>query len=93
MLVGKVVGHLWATRKNQELCGYKLLVVKEMEEANIFGKIVVAADTIGAGEGDLVLMVNSSSARYAMGNPDIPIDMSVVGIVDGLEIDGKKLDC
>ncbi len=91
MIIGKVVGHVWATRKNDDLCGYKLLVVKEMEDKHTFNKLVVAADTIGAGEGDLVLMVYSSSARYAMSNPNIPIDMSVVGIIDGLEIDGEKL--
>ncbi len=93
MIIGKVVGHVWATRKNDNLCGYKLLVVKKMEEKSVFDKLVVAADTIGAGNGDLVLMVNSSSARYALDSPDIPIDMSVVGIVDGLEVDGEKIEC
>ncbi len=92
MIIGRVVGHVWATRKNDDLCGYKLLVVEKMEQTNIFKNIVVAADTIGAGEGDLVLLVQSSSARHAMADPSVPIDMSVVGIIDGLEINGEKLE-
>lgn len=88
MIIGKVVGHLWATRKNEDLNGLKLLVVRQMDEKkDHFNKIIVAADTIGAGKGDIVLMVRSGSARYALHRPDAPVDTTIVGIIDEIEMD------
>lgn len=87
MIIGKVVGHLWATRKNEELGGLTLLVVKQMgEKKDTFTTPIVAADTIGAGMGDMVLMVRGASARYALQRPNAPVDTTIVGIIDEIEM-------
>lgn len=89
MIVGKVVGNIWATRKDERLKGLKLLVIKPIDHYE--GKLlpeIIAADCIGAGIGEKVLVVNGSSARKTLESENIPIDAMVVGIVDEIEIDG-----
>ena len=74
MKVGKVVGFIWATRKAAWLLGQTFLVV----EAE--GEKIVAADQVGAGTGDRVLLATGTVAsRYCM---DAPVDAAVVAIVD-----------
>ena len=94
MRVAKVIGNIWATRKEDRLSGLKLLLVKPV---NILDKNddllpLVAADIIGAGVGETVLIVSDSSARSAAGDMNIPVDATVVGIVDDLEIDQSVLE-
>jgi ethanolamine utilization protein EutN len=89
MRIGRVIGNIWATRKEQKLAGLKLLIVQPI---NIIDgsndKIpIVAADIIGAGVGETVILVGGSSARGAAGGMEIPVDATVVGIVDDQEID------
>lgn len=88
MRVAKVIGTIWATRKDDRLAGLKLLLVKPINvlDENCEAMPMVAADTIGAGIGELVLIVGGSSARWAAGDVNIPVDATVVGIVDDLEI-------
>ena len=74
MILATVTGNLWATKKCDALRGQTFLVV----EYN--GKKVVAADLVGAGIGDRVLVTTGSSARA--GNPELPCDAAVVGILD-----------
>ncbi len=75
MKLGKVIGSVWATRKSQCLQGQTFLVV----EAD--GMQIVAADQVGAGPGDKVLLATGTVAsRYCM---DAPVDAAVVAIVDG----------
>lgn len=81
MLIGKVVSNVWATRKDEKLTGLKLMVVEI--EGNGQGRIIVAADYIGAGEGDRVIIVTGSSARRVF-DPDVPIDAAIVGIIDSV---------
>ena len=81
MFVGKVVGNLVSTQKLGKLVGYKLLLV-ELDEPK---QTIVAVDTIGAGQGATVLLVVGSSARAALGDDSVPVDASVVGIVDLME--------
>ena len=77
MKIGKVVGSVWATRKAQCLQGQTFLVVQSEEEQ------IVAADQVGAGVGDRVLLATGTVAsRYCM---DAPVDAAVVAIVDGKE--------
>lgn len=74
MKVGTVVGAIWATRKAQCLQGQTFLVVQSGEER------IVAADQVGAGPGDRVLLVTGTAAsRYCM---EAPVDAAVVAIVD-----------
>ncbi|SFB28507.1 EutN/CcmL family microcompartment protein [Clostridium frigidicarnis] len=90
MVIGKVVGRLWSTRKDEKLNGQKFLVVrllkdKEKELEGFF----VAADNVGAGNGDLVLITKGASARTSLGDKAIPVDAAVVGIIDSIEVDDE----
>ena len=90
MIIGRVVGRLWSTRKDERLNGQKFLVVKPMkdnktESENYF----VAADSVGAGNGDLVLVTYGGSARYAVGVKDVPVDATIIGIVDSIEVNDE----
>lgn len=89
MKIAKVIGNIWATRKEDKLAGIKLLIVQPINIVDgSKDKIpIVAADIIGAGIGETVLIVGGSSARGAAGGLDIPVDATVVGIVDDQEID------
>lgn len=92
MNVAKVIGTIWATRKEESLEGYKLLLVKPIDvlKEGEEKTPIVAADIIGAGVGETVIIVSGSSARNATGDTKLPVDATVVGIVDDLEIDDKK---
>ena len=89
MKVAKVIGTIWATRKEEKLSGLKLLLVQPLNllDGTPDSTPLVAADIIGAGVGETVLIVGGSSARSAAGDMSIPVDASVVGILDGQEID------
>ena len=63
MLICKVVGHVWATKKDDGLNGLKLMVVQEIDGEQCFGHTFVAADIVGAGIGERVLVVGGSTAR------------------------------
>ena len=93
MQVAKVIGNIWATRKDDKLSGLKLLLVKPVDVLDETADKTphVAADTIGAGVGETVIVVGGSSARNAAGDVSIPVDATVVGIVDDLEIDHSVL--
>lgn len=82
MIIGRVVGNVWATRKEASLTGVTLLLVESMDESK---RTIVAADQIGAGIGDRVIVASGSSARRILSNPDNPIDAAVVGIIDETE--------
>lgn len=80
-----MIGNLWATRKSESLSGEKFLIVKILEEENLFkNDIFVACDRIGAGIDDVVLLVEGSSARK-IDNTNIPIDCAIIGIIDSME--------
>lgn len=89
MQVAKVIGNIWATRKEDRLNGIKLLIVQPINviDDKDYNCPIVAADIIGAGVGETVLIVSGSSARSASGDMSTPVDASVVGIVDDKEID------
>lgn len=86
MRLAKVIGNVWATRKEDGLTGLKLLIVQPIEvNGQPAGSTLVAADRVGAGMGETVLVVSGSSARKAAGRDDVPIDAIVVAIVDTVE--------
>ena len=93
MKVAKVIGNIWATRKKEKLAGLKLLLVQPLDVLTRKAERppIVAADIIGAGVGETVLVVGGSSARSAAGDMSIPVDATVVGIVDDQEIDRSVL--
>ncbi len=87
-MICEVVGHVWATRKEESLNGNKLMVVKQTDEwgEELVGENFVAADVVGAGVGERVLVVNGSTARKALGGDHVPIDAAIVAIIDELEM-------
>lgn len=89
MIICKVLGNVWATKKDDKLSGQKLLVVRSHGDG---GETFVAADNIGAGIGDDVLVSKGSVARSSLHDKDSPIDAVVVGIIDSLEVDEKFLE-
>jgi ethanolamine utilization protein EutN len=88
MFIGKVVGSLWATRKTENTKGMKFLIVQPYNLNKAPNTdTVVAADTLGAGEGELVMVAYGRAARIAVGNEDMTIEAAVIGIIDEYEID------
>ena len=87
MIIGKVVGSVVSTRKNENLVGSKFMIVEPIPSLKVDNRIV-AVDNIGAGIGEYVLVVQGSSARYGVGNPTAPVDAAIVGII----YDGSKLE-
>lgn len=87
MFIGKVIGNVWATRKEQSLNGLKMLVIKPVNQCVKETKSeLVAVDVVGAGVGDTVLIATGSSARRALDEKDSTVDATIVGIVDEVEI-------
>lgn len=86
MFVGKVVGSLWATRKDDKLNGLKFLVVeRQLNKHQVDSSLVIAADCIGAGEGDTVMVTTGSSARVSLNKADVPVDMVITAIIDKVD--------
>lgn len=81
MILGKLIGNIWATRKSEELNGLKFMLAEEICE-NRKGKRLVVVDIIGAGIGDRVIITMGSSAREMLGRENVPVDAIVVGIID-----------
>ncbi len=91
MLLGRVVGTVVATRKDGEIEGLKLLVVKGCDfDGNPTGSIVVAVDAVGAGVGEVVLYASGSSARQTVVTKDRPVDATIMAIVDEVTVDGAR---
>lgn len=91
MFLGKVVGELWSTKKVRDLEGKRLLVVQALDERRGPGapKVtpVVAADPIGAGVGEHVIVAFGKAARVACGGDgDFAYEAAVVGIVDDANV-------
>ena len=90
MFLGKVIGTVWSTKKDEKLVGAKFLIVKKLDlklgEKNDF---VVAVDSVGAGEGEVVLVATGSSSRQTEFTQDKPVDAVIMAIVDKLDIPGK----
>ena len=82
MLIGKVVGSVVSTRKNENLVGNKFMIVELPESMELGKKKIVAIDNIGAGVGEIVLVALGSAARIGCGMADTPVDAAIVGIVD-----------
>ncbi len=82
MLLGKVIGTVVSTRKNDNLIGNKFMIIETLEQMNDGCRRLVAVDQVGAGIGDLVLVALGSAARMEMGAQNSSVDAAIVGIVD-----------
>ncbi len=93
MFVAKVTGSVVATQKVDAMVGHKLLVVEPFrldesrQSLKSAGRTFVAVDTVGAGEGEFVLITQGSSARLTPETKNLPIDTVIVGIVDTMHVD------
>ncbi|MGX7172592.1 EutN/CcmL family microcompartment protein [Enterococcus ratti] len=85
MLLGKVTGSLWSTRKDEKLNGWKLMMIDIVDENDIRQGFLVAADNAGAGIGDKVLVSQGQAARISATDSKIPIDAMIVGVIDTIE--------
>lgn len=91
MLLGRVIGTVVATRKEEELTGLRFLMVKGCDaDGKPNGSLVVAVDAVGAGVGEVVLYVAGSSARQTKMTKDRPVDATIMAIVDQVEVDGAS---
>ncbi|HTK81958.1 MAG TPA: EutN/CcmL family microcompartment protein [Bacteroidota bacterium] len=87
MFLGKVVGTVWATRKDEELVGMKFQIVKHVGlDYTTKETFVVAVDTVQAGVGDVVLVCSGSSARQTVMTKNKPVDAVIMAVVDKLDV-------
>jgi len=82
MIIGKVIGSVVSTRKNENLVGNKFMIVEPVEKMAAKNSQLVAIDNIGAGIGEYVLVALGSAARIGCGKELAPVDAAIVGIVD-----------
>jgi len=81
MIAAKVIDKIWATRKADSLIGLKFMLVEVIGGIDA-GRLMIAADSIGAGIGERVLVCTGSSARKMLDRNDAPIDAIIIGIID-----------
>ncbi len=87
MFLGKVVGTVWSTKKSPDLEGVRFLVVHPYDlEKEPTRNIVIVADRLGAGTGEMVICAFGKAARTAIGNQEMAIEAAVIGIVDRVDI-------
>jgi ethanolamine utilization protein EutN len=98
MFIAKVTGSMVSTQKVSAMVGHKLMIVEPYRiDANDRGRLIttgrtfVAIDTVGAGEGEFVLITQGSSARQTPETKNLPIDTVIVGIVDTVHVDGQNV--
>jgi ethanolamine utilization protein EutN len=87
MFLAKVIGNVVSTQKNPKLVGNKLLIVRRIDvDEKFIDNPIVVTDNIGAGVNETVLVITGSSARFGEGGSDTPVDATIVGIVDYIEV-------
>jgi ethanolamine utilization protein EutN len=90
MYLGRVVGCVWSTMKDSRLEGQRFLVVQPLTpELNPTGKRLICADCAGAGAGELIYWTRSREAAYAFLPRKVPVDATIVGIVDSIRLGGN----
>lgn len=93
MYAAKIIGNAVCTCKEQKLVGLKLLVVQPVSLLTLEneGKPVVAIDAVGAGESEVVLVVGGSSARQTAVTANMPVDATIMAVIDYIDINGKQV--
>jgi ethanolamine utilization protein EutN len=87
MYLGRIIGTIWATRKYEAVTSYKMQFIQPINaEKEKLGEPIVAIDTIGAGPGEIVFYVTASEAVIPLLVDMAPIDASIVGIVDSINV-------
>ena len=93
MQLGRVKGTVVSTNKAEKLYGLKLLIVKpiDIETWQEKGNLIVAIDAVGAGEGEVVMIVGGSSSRQTNITENKPVDQSTVAILDHVDLNGTRI--
>lgn len=98
MFLAKVEGSVVATKKDEGMSGRKLLLLRPMlvddkdpSQFKLGSNTIVAVDSVGAGEGEMVMFCQGSSARLAPGLKECPVDAVIIGIVDSVDVLGKQI--
>ena len=89
MLIARVTGTVVATRKHEQLVGSTIQVVQPLAPytGQPSGEPLVAVDAVGAGVGEEVVVVCGSGARQAVDNASCPVDATIIGIIDQIDIE------
>ena len=92
MILGKVIGTVWSTKKDENLIGSKLLIVRQLDlDFKEKSNFLIAVDSVGAGEGEIVLVASGSSARQTVITKNKPVDAVIMAIVDKLDVSIKEM--
>lgn len=98
MFVARVTGSVVSTQKVKSMTGHKLLMVEPLrvdpqtrDKLVGTGRSFVVVDTVGAGEGEMVLIVQGSSARLMPETEKLPVDAAIIGIVDTVNVEGRTV--
>src|SRR5215467_3866204 len=98
MFLARVTGSVVATQKVRSMTGHKLLVVEPMrvepqgrDRLVSTGRTFVVVDTVGAGQGEMVLIVQGSSARLTPETEKLPVDATIIGIVDRVHVQNQTI--
>src|SRR5438067_12392024 len=98
MFLAKVTGSVVATQKVRSMTGHKLLLVEPLrvdpqtrDRLIGTGRTFVVVDTVGAGQGEMVLIVQGSSARLTPETEKLPVDATIIGIVDTVHVENKTV--
>jgi microcompartment protein CcmK/EutM len=91
LFLGKIIGTVWCTRKDENLVGAKFLIVRQVDlKLKEKDNFVIAVDSVGAGEGEIVLVATGSSSRQTEFTKNKPVDAVIMAIVDKLDVPLKK---
>jgi ethanolamine utilization protein EutN len=98
MFLARITGSVVSTQKAETMVGQKLLVVEplrvnEKDQSALVGtgRTFIAVDTVGAGEGEVVLIVQGSSARFTPETKTLPVDCAIIGIVDSVHLGAASI--
>lgn len=98
MFLAKVTGSVVSTQKADAMIGQRLLIVeplrvdeKDKKSLKGTGRTFICVDTVGSGEGETVLIVQGSSARFTEETKKLPVDAAIVGIVDTVQVQGSTV--
>lgn len=98
MFIGRITGSVVSSQKVESMVGQKLLIVeplrvneKDQSDLTPTGRSFIVVDTVGAGQGEVVLCVQGSSARFTKETKTLPIDAAIIGIVDQVHVNTKEI--
>lgn len=92
MVLGRVIGTVVSTQKDPGLEGYKLLLVQALDlDMSPKSSYAVAVDSVGAGEGELVITVAGSSARLTQRTENKPVDTAIIAVVDSVDVENRRI--